>query len=190
MPMSLFKNLSGSTKMSVTVRAQFKDEKYFISQIDRCNRFIKNDSEDFELFIQKNGKLKGSHYITAAQIRNKKIENAYSKGEKTEDIIPVYNDSFNWFIQGLSDEYQGYPLLLQMVSFAVLFGASDEKFKMLSDFCNKLHQSSNEEIWKPDSLVFFLLGETNKKRKGIEPYEKLYQITQLPKEKAEEAIGD
>jgi hypothetical protein len=44
-------------------------------------------------------------------------------------------------------------------------------------------------MWKPDSLVFFLIGEKDKKRKSAVPaYQKLYEITQMSKEEAEKSI--
>jgi hypothetical protein len=179
--MGFFNKLFGGTNENSksNIRAQFKDEKYFNKQIERCNQFMKNDAEDFDLFIQKHGALKSHHYITATSIRIKQLNNYYSKGDDINVLVPMYLESLDFFLKGWSNEFQSYALLLQMTSLAVLFDISEEKMKLLNSFLDTAFNSKINNIWKPDSLIFFLVGNSEYKRTCNKPYEKLYEITQL-----------
>ena len=173
------------------IRAQFKDEKYFNKEILRIGNSISNFKEDDKEYINQHGKLTPFHYISYCLKLNKKIENYYSLGEDKEVIDPVFQESIENFSQGFSEDYQGYPLLLQMVSLGILLDVKPKEFEKIKDFIYKVHNSSNiEPIWKPDNLIFFLLGDQENKRQGDTPYEKLYETTQLTKEEAENRIKD
>lgn len=79
-------------------------------------------------------------------------------------------------------------MLLQMVSFGVLFEVPEAEFKIITDFLEKVDNGPISKMWKPDSLIFFLIGQPDRKRKGGRAYEMLYKITQLPKPEAEAGI--
>lgn len=192
--MGLFNNLFGSSskgkEQEAKVRAQFRDAKYFQQETDRCNRFIEADKKNDIEYFKQHGRLTAFHYLSAASIRNQKIETLYSIGANIQELLPIFQESIENFSSGWSEEYQDYPLLLQMVSFALLLEVEKDEMNKIKDFINIADGSAIEEIWKPDSLIFFLLNEEDKKRVGDKPYELLYNITQLPKEKAEEAIKE
>lgn len=81
--MSFFNKIFGGTKGSEAtgkIRAQFKDATYFKKEIERFNLFMEDDKEDFQIYLEKNGKLENHHFISACNIRLKKIECIYSKG--------------------------------------------------------------------------------------------------------------
>ena len=172
------------------VRALHRDSKYFQGQIDRCNRFIKSDKENEINYLKDHDKLRPAHYLSSTSIRNKKIECFYSLGEPIQIMQPIFKESIENFSQAWTEDYQGYPLLLQMVSLGILLKSDEEEFKKITDFLHKATQSNIEEMWKPDNLIFFLIGAKDHQRKGDKPYEKLYEITQLPKLEAEKAIKD
>ena len=75
-----------------------------------------------------------------------------------------------------------------MVSFGVLFEVPEAEFKIITDFLEKVDNGPISKMWKPDSLIFFLIGQPDRKRKGGRAYEMLYKITQLPKPEAEAGI--
>ena len=172
------------------VRALHRDSKYFQGQIDRCNRFIKSDKENEINYLKEHDKLRPAHYLSSTSIRNKKIECFYSLGEPIQIMHPIFKESVENFSQGWSEDYQGYPLLLQMISLGILLEVPEAEHQKIKEFIYKTHHSNIETIWKPDNLIFFLMGDAKNKRKGDKPYEKLYEITQLPKLEAEKAIKD
>ena len=172
------------------VRAQFKNEKYFKKEIESINNSIKIFKEDDKSYINTHGKLSAFHYLSYTFKYNKLIENYYSLGEQIQIIQPIFKESIENFSQAWTEDYQGYPLLLQMVSLGILLKSDEEEFKKITDFLHKATQSNIEEMWKPDNLIFFLIGAKDHQRKGDKPYEKLYEITQLPKLEAEKAIKD
>jgi len=192
--MGLFNNLFGSSskgkEQETKVRAQFKDAKYFKNEIQYFDKVIAILKQDNIEFIKKNGKMEGFQFLNLAKKYNLIIENKFSKGENIAIMQTVFQESIENFSSGWSEEYQDYPLLLQMVSFALLLEVEKDEMNKIKDFINIADGSAIEEIWKPDSLIFFLLNEKDKKRVGDKPYELLYNITQLPKGKAEEAIKE
>lgn len=188
--MGLFNKLFGAGNAAhLNVRAKYKDAKYFLGQIERCDRFIQSDAENEREYLKTHDILREAHYLAAVTIRNKKIETCYSAGQPIESIKPIFIEAVNYFSHGFSEEYQGYPLLLQMVSFGILFNISEDEFEKIVVFVNKVYNSEINEKWKPDSLIFYLLGE-NMRRKGDKVYEQLYEITQLPKAEAELGIKE
>lgn len=181
---------SSESKENKKIRAQFKNEKYFKKEIERCNKWITNDKEDFEEYIKKQGSLTPFHYISSSSIRLDKLSNMYSLGEDIQFIQKDFFDIIEWFSEGWSEEYQGYSLLLQMVSLGILLDIPEKEFQKIKDFIYKADKSKIEEIWKPDSLIFYLLGDQDKKRDSTFPaYNKLYQITQQSKAEAETSLG-
>ncbi|GAA4207962.1 DUF1911 domain-containing protein [Pedobacter jeongneungensis] len=185
--MRLFDKIFGARTEEKKIRAQYKDAKYFMSQIERCDRFIESDKQNEIEYLKSHDRLNSFHYLSSVTIRLKKIENIYSRGEDINKLVIIFKEATNFFSKGWSEHYQGYPLLLQMVSFAILLDVEDGEMKKIKDFLKKAEESSIEEIWKPDSLVYFLIGE-NTERTGDTPYQKLYEISKLSKPEAESAI--
>ena len=173
------------------IRAQFKDEKYFNKELNYYTKIIDILVQDNEAYIKTHGKMTGFQFVNMTSKNILIIENEYSRGDSIEELEPVFRKSIENFSQGFSEDYQGYPLLLQMVSLGILLDVKPKEFEKIKDFIYKVHNSSNiEPIWKPDNLIFFLLGDQENKRQGDTPYEKLYEITQLTKEEAEKRIKD
>ncbi|GEM55832.1 hypothetical protein B0A58_08770 [Flavobacterium branchiophilum NBRC 15030 = ATCC 35035] len=195
--MGFLDKLFGSSKEEQTqhkplliVRAQFRNEKYFNKEIQYFIKIIEILKEDNKEYIKKHGALRGFQFENFTSKYNKLIENYYSLGEPIQIMQPIFKESIENFSQAWSEDYQGYPLLLQMVSFGILLKSDEEEFKKITDFLNKATQSNIEEMWKPDNLIFYLIGAKDNQRKGGKPYEMLYEITQLPKLEAEKAIKD
>ena len=195
--MGFFDKLFGNSKKQEEtqtknkVRAQFKDEKYFKGQIERCNRFIASDEKDDIEYIKQNGKLTAFHYISSASIRLMKLENYYSVGERKQTIADLLDETIEFFIKGFDEGYQSSGKLLQIVSLSILLDISKEKFNKIINFIDIVDKIDIEERWKPDSLVFFLIGESDKLRKGFnKPNQKLFEITKLTKLEAENAINN
>ncbi|GEM55829.1 hypothetical protein B0A58_08750 [Flavobacterium branchiophilum NBRC 15030 = ATCC 35035] len=195
--MGFLDKLFGSSKEEQTqhkplliVRAQFRNEKYFNKELQYFNKIINILKEDNKEYLKKHGKMDSFQFLNLAKKYILIIENKYSKGDFIKELQPIFKESVENFSQAWSEDYQGYPLLLQMVSLGILLKSDEEEFKKITDFLNKATQSNIEEMWKPDNLIFFLMGDTKNKRKGDKPYEKLYEITQLPKLEAEKAIKD
>ena len=190
--MGIFGNLFGNNKSknnaSQKIRGQFKDQKYFNKEITAYNQMIEIYKKDDIELIQKNGKLSGNQFLSYCRKYNKILECEYSAGYNMETLKSTFHNSLEYFLQGWSEDYQDYPLLLQMVCFGLLFEVPTNKFKPIVDFLKKVDDSNIEELWKPDSLIFFLIGQQDKKRKGSTAYEMLYIITQQPKSNAEAEI--
>ena len=190
--MGLLNKLFGSQNKQSTpkqvIRAQYKDEKYFKSEVKRCEKWMANDAEDYQEYIAKHGQLLPFHYISSCALKMDMLSILYSMGEPVSKLRPLMNEPIDLFAKGWSTDYQGYDLLLQMTSLAILLEVSEDNLKKIADFLDKADQSDIEEQWKPDSLIFFLIGKENRPRQGNNPYERLYRITQLPKAEAEKAL--
>ncbi|GEM55833.1 hypothetical protein B0A58_08775 [Flavobacterium branchiophilum NBRC 15030 = ATCC 35035] len=193
--MGFLNKLFGSSKEEKTqstpqVRGKFKNWKYFKKEIDSINNSIKIFKEDDIVYINTHGKLSAFHFVSYTFKYNKLIENYYSLGEPIQIMQPIFKESIENFSQAWSEDYQGYPLLLQMISLGILLEVPEAEHQKIKEFIYKAHHSTIEAIWKPDNLIFFLMDDAKNKRKGDKSYEKLYEITQLPKLEAEKAIKD
>jgi len=192
--MGLFNNLFGSSskgkEQETKVRAQFKNEKYFKNQIARCDMFIESDRLNEIGYLKTHNALKDSHYMSNCSIRNKKIETLYSIGANIQDLIPIFRESLDNFLQGFSDDFKNNTLTIQILSFIVLLNMSEKDLPDLTRFIEKWEDNNSiNDDFKPCSLVYYFINN-KKERKVYEPFDMLYNITQLPKEKAEEAIKE
>ncbi|TWP23052.1 DUF1911 domain-containing protein [Apibacter muscae] len=180
---------SGSNKEKKKIRAQFKNEKYFKKEIKRCDEWMNNDKEDFEKYIKKHGKLMDIHYVNACKIRLQKIENMYSVGESPVKLKDSYKEVLDYFLKGYSENYKDNLLALEIVSFCKLLNFNQKELNKIIDFINKWENNSKiKDIYKPCSLLYYLLDKEVIKRKSYKPIEELYQITQQPKSEAEISI--
>ncbi|TWP23051.1 DUF1911 domain-containing protein [Apibacter muscae] len=180
---------SDSNEEKKKIRAQFKNKKYFKKEINYFNKIINLLIEDNKKYKQENGENTGYQFVNLSLKYIRLLECYYSQGGDVQQILPYFEKAIENLSQGWSEEYQGYNLLLEMVSLGVLLDIPKNEFQKIKDFIHKADVSSIEDLWKPDSLIFYLLGETDKKRESPFPaYKKLYQITQQPKEEAEISI--
>jgi hypothetical protein len=188
--MGLFDKLFGSSAKDnkAGLRDKLKNKRYFKSEVSRCEKWINNDTEDFAKYIEQHGELSPFHYISACTIRLDKFSNLYSQGESVEKITPVFKEALEFFLKGWSEGYKGCSLILQMLSLTILLDLPKEDFEKVIDFIEKTDHNKIAERLKPDSLLFYLSGQKNKKRAGYKPYEMLYQISQLPVGQTEHAI--
>ncbi|GAA4207968.1 DUF1911 domain-containing protein [Pedobacter jeongneungensis] len=183
--MGFFNKIFGGTVEPKKLRTQFKNEKHFLEEIRFFRKMIKIYEEDDRKKLQNGGTISGQNYLSYCRKFLKVIECEYSLGK--DNVEHDFKEAVSFFSKGWSEHYQGYPLLLQMVSFAILLDVEDGEMKKIKDFLKKAEESSIEEIWKPDSLIYFLIGE-NTERTGDTPYQKLYEISKLSKPEAESAI--
>lgn len=181
---------SSESNENKKIRAQFKNEKYFKKEINYFNKIINILIEDNKEYKLKHGENTAYQAINLTLKYNQILECCYSQGDTVQEIIPYYQKAIQNFSHGWSEEYQGYSLLLQMVSLGILLDIPENEFQKIKDFIYKADKSKIEEIWKPDSLIFYLLGDQDKKRDSTFPaYSKLYQITQQSKTEAETSLG-
>lgn len=190
--MSIFNKLFGSKnnhQPALQTRAQHKNEKYFRKEIARMNDWMRNDDENNNKYIKEHGSLQPIHYHSTLSLMNMIVEDMYSMGEPIERIYPEFMKTIPYFDKSWGDDFQGMALLVEMAAKSVLFDIPSDAFKVVADFMYKADESKTKEMWKPDSLVFYLIGDKEKQRKSRVPaFEKLVGITQLPKQEAEKKI--
>jgi hypothetical protein len=104
--------------------------------------------------------------------------------------LPVFLKSIDYFEKGWDEKFSGMAILVDIASKSVLFDIPEEYFNKVKEFMNKAYNSNIKNMWKPDSLVFFLIGEDIQRKSQVPAFEKLYKITQLTKEKAEPKIKE
>jgi hypothetical protein len=187
--MGIFNKLFGTPVQEENkrvIRAQFKNERFFRKSLKRWDEEFKSLAEYDEKYIAEHGALTSNHYRGDCFSYNEKTELLYCLGYSKSDIEPVFLLAVESFSKGWDDNFQGTALLVEMAAKSVLFDIPQPEFQKVKDFMLKADQSKIKEMWKPDSLVFFLIGEKDKQRKSAVPmYQKLYDITQLPKAEAE-----
>lgn len=180
---------SSESNENKKIRAQFKNEKYFKKEIERCNQWIDDDKEDFENYIKKHGKLMDTHYLSACKIRLQKIENMYSLGESPAKLKDIYKEVLNYFLKGYSENYKNNSLALEIISFYKLLKFQQNELNEIINFINKWESNSKiEDIYKPASLIYFILEMKIIKRSSYKPYETLYEIVEQPAREAEISI--
>lgn len=189
--MKLFDKLFGHKAEQVNtvkVRAQYKNEKYFRKEIVRIEDWIKKDIENNKEYREKYGDITPYHYESTRSLYNQMAECMYSMGEQIEKIRPVLMKSIDYFEKSWDENFQGMALLVNIASKSVLFEIPEEHFQKVTNFIDKAYNSKIKDMWKPDSLVFFLIGGSIQRKSQVPAFEKLYNITQLPNDKAEKKI--
>ncbi|MCL1933400.1 MAG: DUF1911 domain-containing protein [Candidatus Azobacteroides sp.] len=180
---------SDSKENKPKIRAQYKNERYFIKEINYIDEILKEFEETDKKYIAEHGSLTPFQYLSKCMKYNKKVEYLYCLERNADEMQSVFLHAVDNFSKGWGDDFQGMALLVDMAAKSVLLNISQSEFQRVKDFMCKADQSSIKEMWKPDSLVFFLIGEKEKQRKSAVPaYQKLYEITKLPKSEAEKSI--
>jgi len=198
--MSLIKKLFSRSKKEPeqpdNIRTQYKDEKYFLRELDRINRWLKRDEGDDKKLLEEGGELKPSHYYSYYSTGIKKLEVLYALRDKpigkTEE---VYLKSLEKFIKSWDEHFDVYADILNVVSLAILFEIPDKQFQEIEQFVNKTDNNPNLKHWKSDALIGFMLNSRNSEREVpskvyANQYRFLNKITKMPPDKAIEGLKE
>jgi hypothetical protein len=189
--MGLFSALFGKKEegKKVKVRARFKNAKYFNKEIKRYDGLIETETENQKRLLAEGGTLRNAHYLALYSLYVKKTELLYSLGSNVGEVQSAFAIAIDYFNKGFSSEYQGYSQLVDATAKCVLFDVGQDNFKKLKDAILKLDKSrSIKEWWKPDTLIFFLLGEKKERESKFIAYQALYEVIRSAKKEAEESV--
>lgn len=171
------------------IRAQYKNYKYFKKQLALWEYFIKENNENDVKYKEEHGDVTPFHHRSTGSLYNCMADCMYSMGDSVENIRPVFLTAIDLFAKGWAENFSGMAELVEIAAKSVLLDIPDEYFDKVKEFMHKTYDSSKiKNMWKPDSLTFFLIGEETERKSQVPAFEKLYKITRLPKEKAEPKI--
>lgn len=194
--MGFFNKIFGGTKDSEAtgkIRAQFKDANYFKKEIERFNLFMEDDKEDFQIYIEKNGKLENHHFISACNIRLKKIECIYSKGGSIDELVPILDEVMGYFLKIDARSFKDNALTIKCISLGILLNEIQKHKEGFVSFIEQWESAPVEDMFKPAALVYFLLDQPVNEQvadRGYLPFKLLYDCTQLPKTDIAGAIAN
>ncbi|MFT4094075.1 MAG: DUF1911 domain-containing protein [Niabella sp.] len=195
--MGFFKKIFGTTDSDSSnqdkIRAQYKDVQYFKKEIERFDLFIADDKEDFQIYIEKNGRLENHHYISACNIRLKKIECIYSLGGSINELLPILEEVLDNFFKINTESYKDNSLCLKCLSLCILLNTNATYKDQFETFLEKWEANDVEDSFKPVAIIYSLLSMSVTDKiveRGYYPYKLLFDITQLPKNDVEENIKE
>lgn len=188
--MGIFSKLFGSSKDTTAndnVRAQFKDAKYFQQEITRFEQIIAAAPPPVKPF----------DYWSAASKLSRIVNLEYSMGKPVESLVPTYQRALDYFVHAWNKENPTYEDLLVMVSKGIFLDISDADFQRLVNYIEQADRDAPEG-WHPDALLWFLVRKRMKVNTNEDVYEtivpkiyqRLFDLTQLPKAAAEEAVKE
>lgn len=192
----LFSRDKKEPKKSNKVRAQYKDEKYFLKELTRIHQWMEMYKENEKKILEQGDELKTSHYYAYYSIRIKKMEVLYALRDKPlQQVEEAFQSGLKMLFKGWDEHFGVYNDTLNIVSLGIVFGISDEQFQEIEQFINKIDNNPSLKSWKLDALIGFMLNSRNNERE-IPPkvhsnqYRFLNKITKMNPDKAIEAIKE
>ncbi|PWV47732.1 PoNe immunity protein domain-containing protein [Chitinophaga sp. S165] len=181
---------SGGGQQTTKVRAQFKDGAYFQKEVTRFEQIAE------EMEKKPPQQPDPFYYWSFAGKLNKILELEYSAGKQVDGLVDIYKRSLDNYVKGWDKNDPTYEDLLNMVSWGILLDIPASDFRRLEQYIERA-DSEGPENWKPDALLWYLV----RRRLNNAPsdigatlfpaiYQPLFDITQLPKADAENAVRE
>lgn len=105
----------------------------------------------------------------------------------------LYLDAAVWYKKGW-DSNAAYSDMLDIVSLGYLLNAPDSAFEGVVDYVKNADKGSDDDQWHPDTILWYIIiaknGSSNTADRVRWPklYQKLFDITKMPKNDAELAM--
>jgi len=198
--MSFFKKIfsknSNESNKSDKVRTLYKNEKYFLKELNRINKWLAMCEENDKKILEQGDELQPSHFYSYYSLGIKKLEVLYALRDKPfSEGKKTFVNGIEMLLKSWHENFDGYSDVLNMVSLGILLEIPDKQFQEIEQFVNKTDNNPNLKHWKPDALVGFMLNSRNTKRE-IPPkvysnqYRFLNKIVKMPPEKAIEGLKE
>ena len=189
-------------------RSKQKQDKPIRDKIKDRKHFEKLLSEEEEVIKQRNEIIsKGKHnhtetyiYYAIADSYMNLLKITYSLGVKIKDLQETYMVSLQSFLFGFESGEPMYFDILDRVALGFLLDISEENFKQLVDYVQRMDEQAKPADWTPDLLLWFLLNSRLKedekqayadKLAFPKLYKGLFKLTQISDaQEAKKALED
>ena len=189
-------------------RSKQKQDKPIRDKIKDRKHFEKLLSEEEEVIKQRNEIIsKGKHnhtetyiYYAIADSYMNLLKITYSLGVKIKDLQETYMVSLQSFLFGFESGEPMYFDILYRVALGFLLDISEENFKQLVDYVQRMDEQAKPADWTPDLLLWFLLNSRLKedekqayadKLAFPKLYKGLFKLTQISDaQEAKKALED
>ena len=195
--MGLFNFNFGSSKkeQDKPIRDRLKDRKHFEKVLEKRLIEIKEDKRTIangcnNLFINR---VIADNSIDVIFVK-------YSMDTDIKELKDIYMDSISYFLHGFEKENPIYNDILNRTSLGVLLNISDENFKQLVDYVQRMDEQAKPSDWTPDQLLWFMLNSRLKedekqtyadKLAFPKLYKGLFKLTQISDaQEAKKALKD
>jgi len=192
----LFSRSEKEPQKSEKVRTLYKNEPYFLKELNRINEWLKMYEEDDKKLLDEGGVLKPSHYYSTYSTMIKKMEVIYAlRSRSISEVIETFQNALEPFTKSWDEHFDVYSDILNMVSLGIILELPDKQFSKIEQFVNKTDNNPDLKQWKPDALVGFMLNSRNSERE-IPPkvcsnqYRYLNKITKMSPDKAIEGLKE
>jgi hypothetical protein len=186
----IFNNKKNENLSKYTVRANFKNEEYFISEIDRFTEIIEDYKKNLAEMVIKNTATPFNYWSIAVKYL-RLINLKYSLGEQVILLKNDYLKALTFYTKGWEKDQATYSDMLDMVSLAVIFKIPEKDSERLLEYIKKTDNNPILEDWKPDYLLGFILNYLHPEKEIPETilfpllYQTLVNITKMQKKDAE-----
>jgi hypothetical protein len=138
------------------IRDKIKNRKHFEKLLSEEKEIIKQRNE----IISKSNQNDTNSYIYYAIANNymNLIKITYSLGVKIKDLRETYIVSLQSFLLGFESNEPMYFDILNRVALGFLLNISNENFKQLADYVQRMDEQAKPADWTPDQLLWFILN--------------------------------
>ena len=180
------------------IRDKIKNRKHFEKLLSKEKEIIKQRNE----IISKSNQNDTNSYIYYAIANNymNLLKITYSLGVKIKDLRETYIVSLQSFLLGFESNEPMYFDILNRVALGFLLNISNENFKQLVDYVQRMDEQAKPADWTPDQLLWFILNSRLKedekqayadKLAFPKLYKGLFKLTQISDaQKAKKALED
>ncbi len=189
----IFSSKKNEPLLEYTLRANFKNEEYFISEINRFTEIIEDYKANLAEMILKSTASPFNYWSIAVKYI-RLINLKYSLGQQPIFLKDDYLQALDFYIKGWEKEQATYSDMIDMVSLAVIFEIPEKNSFSLLEYINKTENNPTLEDWKPDYLLGFMLNFLHPEKEIPETvllpdlYQPLVNITKMSKEPAEKEM--
>ena len=143
-----------------------EQDKPIRDKIKNKNHFEKLLSEEKEVIKQRNEIIsKGNQndsnsyiYYAIADSYMNLLKITYSLGVKIKELRETYMVSLQSFLLGFESNEPMYFDILNRVALGFLLNISNENFKQLVDYVQRMDEQAKPADWTPDLLLWFILN--------------------------------
>ena len=138
------------------IRDKIKNRKHFEKLLSEEKEVIKQRNE---IILKGNQNDSNSYiYYAIADSYMNLLKITYSLGVKIKELRETYIVSLQSFLLGFESNEPMYFDILNIVALGFLLNISNENFKQLADYVQRMDEQAKPADWTPDQLLWFILN--------------------------------